>query len=364
MDNQPQESNQSNNKKYHERRPLPWWKKTLFTITILLILLIVLELLFRCFPSELNTENKPIGPGDLLQFSSNSRIGWELQPDRPHHGHNAAGFRGPQRDEIKPKETWRIAVLGDSITYGLGVDYNRTYSAELERLLRERGESVEVLNFGVPGFNSNQELAILNDRVWNYDPDMVIMTFSTDDVETTPIVIEIGGQPILFRNQYESNFWFDSTAHWWLVGHSELYRRIYRGIVMLSMDIPNDKYYYMYVSPETAFNNIRAVSNECRKRNVSFLLVLSPHLLPIDPNCDVSEYGPALDRIRALVAESEIDMVDLGPVYARYTNGELKVAPPHDCEHPNALGHAEAAHAIIGTVERLHQRRLGVDKED
>ena len=335
-----------------KKRSLPLWKKLLFSAALLFFLLIGLEIICRFFPMPLNTENKPTGPEDMLRFSTNSRIGWELVPDNPDRDHNADGFRGPKRTLSKPADTVRIAVLGDSITYGLGVDYDQTYSAELERMLLEQGESVEVLNFGVPGFNSYQELAILGDRVWQFDPDLVIMTFSTDDVETTPLVIQVGDQPILFRNQYESNFWFDSRPHWWLVGHSELYRRIYRGIVLLTTGMPEENFYNVHVNPETSFSNIESVARECNKRDVAFLTVISPLLPPIDPDDGINEYTPALDRVRTMLAKAKIPVVDLKMVYERYPNGELRVIPA-DCEHPNALGHAEAALAMFETVEKL-----------
>jgi hypothetical protein len=50
----------------------------------------------------------------------------------------------------------RVAVFGDSFTWGDGVDYADTWGAVLERTLRERGVPAFVRNFGVGGYGMDQ----------------------------------------------------------------------------------------------------------------------------------------------------------------------------------------------------------------
>lgn len=68
---------------------------------------------------------------------------------------NARGLRGAA---LAPKgpATRRILAVGDSFTFGHGVQDDEAYPAVAERLLRAHGHDVQVLNAGVPGYNTDQ----------------------------------------------------------------------------------------------------------------------------------------------------------------------------------------------------------------
>lgn len=94
---------------------------------------------------------------------------------------NSHGFRDRAREYDKPANTVRIAVLGNSWTEALQVPVEKNYCSVLERKLTERscfqGSRVEVLNFGVAGYSTAQELLTLQQEVWKYHPDIIIVAF-------------------------------------------------------------------------------------------------------------------------------------------------------------------------------------------
>ena len=94
---------------------------------------------------------------------------------------NSHGFRDRERSYSKPLNTVRIAVLGNSWTEALQVPLEKTYCSVVERLLTRSpcfaGKNVEVLNFGVAGYSTGQELLTLQQEVWKYQPDMVLLAF-------------------------------------------------------------------------------------------------------------------------------------------------------------------------------------------
>jgi hypothetical protein len=92
---------------------------------------------------------------------------------------NGEGMRDRERAVEKPAGTLRIAVLGDSMTEALQVDYEESFPAVLERRLAECPglAAPEVLNFGVSGYSTAQELLTLRRYVWKYDPDIVLLAF-------------------------------------------------------------------------------------------------------------------------------------------------------------------------------------------
>lgn len=128
---------------------------------------------------------------DSTFFIPDDKLGWSLRPDaagwqvtegRQFIVLNNAGFRDLPRSIQKPSGTYRIAVLGNSWTEAMQVPLDRTFCSLLERSLHFRcssSKNVEVLNFGVSGYSTAQELIQLRSRVWRYHPDVVLLAFYT-----------------------------------------------------------------------------------------------------------------------------------------------------------------------------------------
>jgi lysophospholipase L1-like esterase len=87
---------------------------------------------------------------------------------------NAQGFRDAP---FAPKQpgTFRILALGDSFGFGHGVPVNAAYPDRLEQMLSTPARPVEVLNLGVPGYNTRQELAQLEHLGPALAPDLVLV---------------------------------------------------------------------------------------------------------------------------------------------------------------------------------------------
>jgi hypothetical protein len=107
---------------------------------------------------------------------------WELRPGAtvPDCGAeriNAAGYRGPQRPRPPTPGVLRIALLGDSSTFGMGVCEDHTFAALLERALPD----TEVLNFGVIGFSAFQGEKLLEGRALSYRPQVILAAFGAVD---------------------------------------------------------------------------------------------------------------------------------------------------------------------------------------
>ena len=96
---------------------------------------------------------------------------------------NSAGMRA-DRDypEDKPAGTRRVVVLGDSYTMGYEVDEPQCYARVMERDLRSRGETVEVLNGGVSGYSTAEAYLRLTREMLAYHPDVVVIGFYGNDI--------------------------------------------------------------------------------------------------------------------------------------------------------------------------------------
>ena len=99
--------------------------------------------------------------------------------------HNSLGYRNDEFPLEKGSGIYRIVALGGSSTYDVTIkDNDDTFTAQLERLLKEDYgyQNVQVINAGVPGYNSWEILVNLEFRVLDLDPDLVIIYEGTNDV--------------------------------------------------------------------------------------------------------------------------------------------------------------------------------------
>ncbi len=137
---------------------------------------------------------------------------------------NSDGQRDREHAKTKPPDTVRIAVLGDSFAEAMHVPIEQTFWSLLERKLEEchayPGKRVEVMNFGVSGYGTAQELMTLRHKVWDYSPDLVMLTFTTynDVYDNSRALSETEDVPYFtYRNGelvYDASF-RDSSAYQW-----------------------------------------------------------------------------------------------------------------------------------------------------
>ena len=137
---------------------------------------------------------------------------------------NSDGQRDREHAKTKPPDTVRIAVLGDSFAEAMHVPMEQTFWSLLERKLEEchayPGKHVEVMNFGVSGYGTAQELMTLRQKVWDYSPDLVLLTFTTynDVYDNSRALSKTEDVPhFAYRNGelvYDASF-RDSSAYQW-----------------------------------------------------------------------------------------------------------------------------------------------------
>jgi hypothetical protein len=105
---------------------------------------------------------------------------------------NSAGYRDREHVRDKPAGAYRIAVLGDSFTAAVQVPLEATWWRLAEDYLAScpafAARAPELLSFAVSGYSTAQALLTLRHRVWDYEPDLVLLAFfqGNDLVENHP----------------------------------------------------------------------------------------------------------------------------------------------------------------------------------
>lgn len=97
---------------------------------------------------------------------------------------SAARFRSPEWPLVAPPGTFRIAVVGASITMGSGVADEEAYPRVLEAWLHAHGRpDVDVLNAGIEGYRPTQLAAAYDAFVAPYRPDVAIVPLYRDEFD-------------------------------------------------------------------------------------------------------------------------------------------------------------------------------------
>ena len=152
---------------------------------------------------------------------------------------NSLELRDPREYELKKRpNTFRILVLGDSVTFGHGSVYEHTYPYLTEQRLKAWRPDIDwqVWNASVPGYNTSQELAHLLEVGDRYQPDLVVVGFFDNDLSdnrplSEPGRLRTGAARVLSfarRHVYSLEFYKQAylTGIWRLSGSDEYRRRV------------------------------------------------------------------------------------------------------------------------------------------
>lgn len=109
---------------------------------------------------------------------------------------NEIGYRTVSLAKPKPAGTYRVAFIGDSWTFGMGVSEADSFPRRVEELARQlgagQGRRVQAVNLGLPGYNTANEIAAL-DFFWErVRPDAVVLCPTSNDADSTANVLPNG----------------------------------------------------------------------------------------------------------------------------------------------------------------------------
>jgi hypothetical protein len=146
-----------------------------------------------------------LGFGWWTVNEQSERYGWSMLADQDARSRdlsivesiNGEGFRDrdwdpPVRGEdgawAKDEGLFRVAVVGNSMTFGTSVPVERIYTRQLEAFLQERLDAAGdprralVMNFAVQGYVFEQMARVYDDRIRPYRPDLMVVPFHPHDI--------------------------------------------------------------------------------------------------------------------------------------------------------------------------------------
>ena len=160
-----------------------WLIRLLAVLLGLLGPLIVLEVSLRLFgpilPGNYDTGAYLVRHPTLGHFHVPNFSGWIKSREFTTHVRiSPLGLRDRRSDYVKPPETLRILLLGDSFASAVQVQAHETLAARLEQALsQDAGKPFEVINAGVAAYGTGQEYLLLDQEGVRYQPDLVLLLF-------------------------------------------------------------------------------------------------------------------------------------------------------------------------------------------
>ena len=266
-----------------------------------------------------------------------------------HVRENALGLRGQLPAIEKPHGTFRIVALGDSTTYGKGIELEGNRWPELlaEMLSKRLGARVDAINLSYPAWDTVEERQALVENGFKFHPDIVILGYNYNDPENATQRLEITGRArgpawLLFLRErfYIADFAYQQVMR---PRNNEMFRQYIHRIS--SPDAPN--------LPE--FKQAMAgIRDDCKKAGVDFAVVIFPTLTGINKN--PYEFQDAEDLITVELKGLGVPYVSLLPLLKGYEGRELW-ASPYD-PHPDEKVHKMAAEQLLPLVEPIIKSRL------
>ena len=156
---------------------------------LLIVILALLELYFRLFDPQSLRLSRPDPVLGWVHVANTEGL-WQKDCFSARLRFNSEGMRDVEHAIAKPEGTYRIAVIGDSIVTGQEVDLEETVYRRLEAVLQGAGRDVEVLGFAVRGFGTDQEYRLLEHYALKYEPDLVVLVFTGNDIRNNSLTLE------------------------------------------------------------------------------------------------------------------------------------------------------------------------------
>lgn len=259
---------------------------------------------------------------------------------------NAAGFRERDFTDAKAPGTYRIAVVGDSFTYGNGIRQQYRYSDVLQAHLPAH---IEVLNFGLAGANTPAHRRTIDRLLPNIHPDFVLLQWYINDVEDD----DSSGRPT-FRRLLPFR-----SLHEWLSVNSALYTvtnmKWAELQILAGMTVSYDAYLKRRLGDPDSRDSRRdrqlltELIAMCKRHGVPIGIVLFP-----DTTASLGDdypFGYLHQRVLDVCNAQSITCLDLRRDFSLVKQRQSLWANRLD-HHPSARANAIAAERILETYSK------------
>lgn len=295
-----------------------------------------------------------VGPSDW-RMKPNSSVVVPERYGNVRYRFNRDGFR--DRDHEVNSDRYRILILGDSVSMGLGVGDDSTYAHLLENGLnrdKNRISRYDVINLGMFGYGPSEERKVLRDFGMKYKPQLILLQFYVNDLldsdrASTPKSqsADWGGWITALRNRLLSRSLlylklrqaFDRAL--FLLVHDA--RRRHFPTTLNGADLANGREYLLQRPNDAdvpAFQDIDKIRKMAAANGAGFLVFISPN----ERQLFRTEADEINTRLKGFCANQGIEFFDPLPLFRSLPRKEKLF---NDGLHLSAYGNRALADLLL-----------------
>jgi lysophospholipase L1-like esterase len=347
-------------------RRVPWLKEFFNNSLVMNIFLATLTSTVLIVALEFSLRPFAYLPGKATTlFVKDDVLGWKLRPNASDLSRkarvriNSKGMRGPELPYAKQAHIKRILYVGDSVTFGFGLEDEQIFPFRVQTLLKRMLEdSIETVNAGVDGYSPWQEYEYLKSEGLRYQPNLVVVSFVLNDVT------EKGW---LDRWQFQSTGDNRSTPFDELVTRSNVlyFVRIIGAMMRFGSNVQQGalKAQTLYIGHltnhpdrpevhkawEAALEDLGEILSTCKEHHIPVILVVFPFAFQLD---NVKALSAPQRIVCNFARKDNIPVIDLLPVLDEHI--KARGTKPEDYFldelHPSALGSSLVADTLANFI--------------
>ena len=323
--------------------------KIIIFIVILFASLTICEIILRNYDDLVESilpgfQFTPFHP--YMQISKIPNLVYELTPNQEMYEDFGTGFktnwlglRSPDFLLKKPENTYRIALIGDSVAYGMGVTHDKRFSELLQNLLNSKDPTekelrYEVINAAVPGYNFIQSASTYLTKISQLQPDLLMIGLTDDDANPSYLPSFQGVKPGLFYGIHNNLI---ESLYFYRVIFTHLYLRF-----LIEPSKFNDSMMSLKQAQQASQQLQVELVNQCREDKVQLMILYNTKFDEGNKDEYIKFWEDKFNNpeiwqyaIRAQLLEKEPLAVD----------GRLNIEGPQDA-HLNEKGHALVAQIL------------------
>jgi lysophospholipase L1-like esterase len=222
----------------------------------------------------------------------------------------------------KPPGVRRVILLGDSFVFGWGLPLEHTMGHQLASLLD--GTRWEVLNMGVPGYNTTHEVSFLEDRGLKYQPDVVVLMYHPNDagIGTDTPLGDAAATEQLIVDYYDGKSTPEDRARVgaYLRSQGQPLEPAWNTSELLRRDREYFAHHFLPVYWSQVQAQLDRLAGLARERRFTVIVAILPEL---DRPWEKHLVAPIYARVHAEMARHGFEVIDLYPLLQRYPNSDL-----------------------------------------
>ncbi|MCH7873328.1 MAG: hypothetical protein IID33_16655 [Planctomycetes bacterium] len=298
-----------------------------------------------------------------FQISENPVLRYEMRPGSRDDDVviSSAGLRDREFATPKPRDVYRIVVIGDSVTFGFRLEQQQAFPKMVEALLNRHSPAgsptYEVLNLGVNGYNTTQAVEALRVRGLRFEPDLIIYAYVLNDPQGYSLeaealaVLRARAEKPLHMARYFPRSGLLQMLSAQLQRLSPAHRRLYLsepGYVAFDAGTHCAYFHALHNNEETWTRVTDGMATLARLTSEPRSVPVLVAVIPIDTEQGFSPYPmqDLHDKVAAEARNEGFQTLDLAPVF-RLVSAELDGEFYLDFLHPNLKGNEVLAVALL-----------------